>query len=144
VPEPNTGFTAVAAGKHHSLGLKQDGSVVAWGYNGEGQCTVPEPNMFFTAVAAGGLHSLGLKQDGSIVAWGWNDYGQCTVPEPNTGFAAIAAGWYHSLGLKGCQFALAGDLNDDCGVDFRDFAIVAENWLIYCYTNPSDPACVPR
>jgi hypothetical protein len=27
------GFVKVAAGGNHSLGLKQDGSVVAWGYN---------------------------------------------------------------------------------------------------------------
>jgi hypothetical protein len=83
------------------------------------------------------------------VAWGYNKSGQCDVPSPNVGFTAIAAGWYHSLGLKGigvpsCLFNLAGDLNDDCKVDFRDFAYMAENWLIDCDTNPSDPACVPK
>ena len=31
VPSPNTGFVAVAAGGYHSLGLKEDGSIVAWG-----------------------------------------------------------------------------------------------------------------
>jgi len=87
---------------------------------------------------------LGLKSDGSIVAWGRNNEGECDVPPPNTGFLAIVAGSYYSLGLKVCLFNLAGDLNDDCKVDFRDFAIVAENWLIDCYTNPSDPACVPK
>jgi hypothetical protein len=71
------------------------------------------------------------------------------VPSPNTGFTAIAAGWYHSLGLKGsvvppCLFNLAGDLNDDCRVDFSDFALMAENWLIDCQANPSNPACVPK
>ena len=100
VPSPNTGFTAIAAGEYHSLGLKTDGSIVAWGDNGYGQCNVPSPNTGFTAIAAGGYHSLGLKQDGSIVAWGWNRCGQCTVPSPNTGFTAIAAGGNQSLGLK--------------------------------------------
>jgi formylglycine-generating enzyme required for sulfatase activity len=143
LPSPNTGFTAIAAGNSHSLGLKTDGSIVAWGRNDYGQCTVPSPNTGFTAIAAGGYHSLGLKQDGSIVAWGRNDYGQCTVPSPNTGFTAIAAGGYHSLGLKGCQFDLAGDLNDDYEVDFSDFALMANNWLIDCQANPFNPACVP-
>ncbi|MHC4648735.1 MAG: hypothetical protein ACYTBJ_25035 [Planctomycetota bacterium] len=144
VPEPNTGFTAVAGGSQHSLGLKQDGSIVAWGGNENGQCNVPEPNTVFTAIAAGYCHSLGLKQYGSIVAWGDNTYGQCTVPEPNTRFTAIGAGGGHSLGLKPCWSAPVGDLNDDCQVDFRDFAVIAEDWLIDCETNPSNPACVPQ
>jgi hypothetical protein len=105
---------------------------------------VPSPNTGFKAIAASYYHSLGLKTDGSIVAWGYNGCGECTVPEPNTGFVAIAAGDSHSLGLKGCLFNLAGDLNNDCKVDFRDFAVMAANWLIDCDTNPSDPACVPK
>ncbi|MDD5326355.1 MAG: hypothetical protein PHY02_00905 [Phycisphaerae bacterium] len=43
-----------------------------------------------------------------------------------------------------CTFVLAGDMDDDCKVDFYDFAIMAENWLIDCQANPSDPACVPK
>jgi len=40
-------------------------------------------------------------------------------------------GWDHSLALKQvCQYVLGGDLNDDCKVDFYDFAIMAEKWLI--------------
>ncbi len=36
-PPPTAGFVAVAAGGYHSLGLKSDGSIVAWGNNGYGQ-----------------------------------------------------------------------------------------------------------
>src|SRR4030042_6315188 len=61
VPEPNTGFTAIAAGYGHSLGLKQDGSIWAWGWNENGQCTVPEHNNCFTAIAAGYYYSFGLE-----------------------------------------------------------------------------------
>ena len=39
---------------------------------------------------------------------------------------------------------LSGDINNDCKVDFYDFAIMAENWLIDCQANPSNPACVPK
>jgi hypothetical protein len=39
---------------------------------------------------------------------------------------------------------LAGDLNDDCGVDFRDFAMMAENWLINCRLTQENPACIPE
>ena len=53
MPAPNAGFVAVAAGGYHSLGLKADGSIVAWGDNGYGQCNVPAPNAGFVAVAGG-------------------------------------------------------------------------------------------
>jgi hypothetical protein len=100
VPAPDTGFTAVAAGSWHTLGLTSDGVIIAWGDNGGGQCNVPAPDTGFTAIAAGGRHSLALTSAGVIVAWGDNTYGQCAVPTPNAGFAAVAAGNIHSLGLK--------------------------------------------
>lgn len=43
-----------------------------------------------------------------------------------------------------CSFELAGDLNEDCRVDFTDFALMAANWLTDCLLDPTDPACVPR
>jgi hypothetical protein len=100
VPAPNADFTAVAAGGWHSVGLKSDGSVVAWGSNSEGQLDVPAPNNDFIAISAGRAHNLGLKSDGSIVGWGDDNYGQVDVPAPNADFIAIAAGDHHSLGLK--------------------------------------------
>jgi len=77
------GFIVVAAGGTHSLALKEDGSVVAWGSNDYGLCEIPSPNADFIAIAAGVTHSLGLKVDGSIAAWGNNDSGQCNIPDPN-------------------------------------------------------------
>lgn len=41
-----------------------------------------------------------------------------------------------------CDYALAGDWNNDCKVDFRDLAIMAANWLIDCETDPDNTACV--
>ena len=70
-----------------------DGVIVAWGHNSDGQTDVPAPNSGFVAVAGGTFYSLGLKADGSIVAWGANNgAGQTDVPAPNTGFVAVAAG----------------------------------------------------
>ena len=95
-------------------------------------------------VAAGGYHSLALKSDGSIVGWGSNDYGEASPPEGND-FVAIAASWDYSLAIRrSCKYELAGDLNDDCKVDFADFAMMAANWLIDCNLNPENPACVPK
>ncbi|MCX5637542.1 MAG: hypothetical protein NTX52_07600, partial [Planctomycetota bacterium] len=67
------------------------------------------------------------------------------IPSPNSGFIAIAAGWDHSLAIKKvCQYKLTGDLNDDCRVNFYDFASMAANWLIDCNIDPNNPACIPK
>ena len=41
-----------------------------------------------------------------------------------------------------CHYAIAGDLNNDCIVDFFDVAFLAENWLIDCDIDPNNPACI--
>src|SRR5262245_21583955 len=99
-PTAMTDLVAVAAGGWHCLGLKDDGSIVAWGRNNYGQCNVPAPNSGFVGVAGGEDHGLGLKANGSIAAWGDNHYGQRNVPAPNGGFVAVAGGANHSLGMK--------------------------------------------
>jgi hypothetical protein len=66
VPEPNTGFVAVWGGGYHSLGLKSDGTIVAWGWNVYAQGNVPAPNADFVAIAAGGNSSLGIKNGGVV------------------------------------------------------------------------------
>lgn len=133
VPMPNSSFVAIAGGAYHNLGLKANGSVVAWGSNnnedGEfvGQCNVPGPNGDFVAIGAGGFHNLGLKADGSIVAWGYNGHGQCDVPQPNSGFVAVACGAYHSLGLKadGSLVAWGWNAYDQCYIPAPNSGFVA-------------------
>ena len=44
-----------------NLGLKSDGTIVAWGLNTSGQCDVGSPNDGYEAMSAGGYHSLGLQ-----------------------------------------------------------------------------------
>jgi hypothetical protein len=91
---------AIAAGAWHSLALRSDGKVVAWGNNDEGQCDVP-PNLGnVVQIAAGGYHNLALKPDGTVVAWGANGNGQSSVPATVSNVIAIAAGTWYSLALQ--------------------------------------------
>ena len=88
-----TGITAIAAGAEHSLALRSDGTVRAWGYNGDGQLgdnTTTDRHVpvevvgaggsghltGIIAVAAGYAHSVALKSNGTVWAWGYNGYGQ--------------------------------------------------------------------
>lgn len=97
--EPGTRFIAIAAGGH-SMALRDDGTVVAWGYNLYGLSSFPAGLSGVVAISAGGGHSVALEDDGSVVAWGRNYYGQARVPAGLTGVVAIAAGGYHNLALK--------------------------------------------
>jgi len=119
------------------------GTIVGWGQDLYGEVTSPEGNDF-VAIAAGINSSLALKSDGSIVGWGSNYWGK-TTPPPGNDFVAIAAGQGHSLAIRrSCEYNLTGDLNDDCKVDFSDFALMASHWLIDCDLNPENPACIPE
>ena len=78
-------MTAVAAGSRHTIALKQDGSVWAWGFGGHvGDGTfnnrsrpvqVPGTSAV-TAISVGYESAVDLTQDGTIFSWGGNRYGQ--------------------------------------------------------------------
>jgi hypothetical protein len=149
-PPHGNDFVAVGGGgrwptkqalEGYSLALKCDGSLVQWGPYMYG---LPPDGNDFMVIAAGQFHGLALKTDGSIVGWGANSKGQATPPAGND-FVAIAAGYNHSLAIRrNCQYVLAGDLNDDCKVDFSDLALIAAHWLIDCNRDPKNPACAPK
>ncbi|NBS79612.1 hypothetical protein EBS57_07355, partial [bacterium] len=69
-------MSRLAAGLAHSLAIKADGTVVAWGLNSDGQTSVPANLSGVIQVAAGYYHSLALKADGSVVGWGANNENQ--------------------------------------------------------------------
>jgi alpha-tubulin suppressor-like RCC1 family protein len=86
----NEGFIKIAAGYWHSLGLKSDGTIIAWGMNDYGQCTIPA-GLAGHAIAAGRYHALAVDSDGSVVAWGKNQSHEIDVPLRD-GFVATLSG----------------------------------------------------
>jgi alpha-tubulin suppressor-like RCC1 family protein len=104
LPEGLSGVKDLAAGGLHSLALRSDRTVLAWGPKAGrsdfGQSTVPPGLSNVEAIAAGFYHSLALKSDGTIEAWGDDYFGQSKVPIDLTNVVAIAGGGRHSLALK--------------------------------------------
>jgi alpha-tubulin suppressor-like RCC1 family protein len=119
-----TDVIALSSSQMHSLALKKDGTVWAWGGNTNdqlgnstsGPSTSPlRVNGFDSlpviAIAAGAVHCLALTNDGSVWTWGDNSLGQQgngtfigtqTIParvSGLTGVTAIAAGYFHNIAL---------------------------------------------
>ena len=116
----------VAAGIFHTVGLKANGTVVAMGYNGEGQCDVDDWTDI-VAISAVGYYTVGLKADGTVVAVGDNTDGQCEVSDWRD-IVAISAGYGHTVGLKsdGTVVAVGSNKYGQCNVtDWRDIVAVS-------------------
>jgi alpha-tubulin suppressor-like RCC1 family protein len=118
VPRGLSEVLAIAAGDLHSLALRRDGIVTAWGDNGNGQCTVPTLLRNVSAIAAGSEHNLALTKTGELFAWGNDAAGQCNVPVwlLNSGVVAIAAGFGHSVALTADGKVTAWGNRDACQV----------------------------
>ena len=109
-------IVAISAGDYHTVGLKSDGTVVATGYNGVGQCNVSDWTDI-VAVSAGNYHTVGLKSDGTVVATGNNDDGQCNVSDW-TDIVAISASDYLTVALKsdGTVVAVGNNYEGQCNL----------------------------
>ncbi len=136
-------WKSVAAGFYHSVGIKQDGTLWAWGDNSKGQlgdgttANKTSPVKIGTdtwlSIAAGPLLTLAIKQDGTLWAWGDNLYGQLgdgtsnrknsPVKIGNDTWLSIATGYYHSLGIKqdGTLWAWGLNLDGQLGDGTTDY-----------------------
>ena len=118
--------STLAAGAYHTVGLCNDGTVVAAEWNDEGQCDVNSWTDI-VAVAAGYTHTVGLHSDGTVVATGNNGLGQCSV-DSWTNIVAVAAEFWHTVGLRSDGTVVAAGWNDEgqCDVNsWTDIVAVA-------------------
>ena len=118
--------STLAAGAYHTVGLCNDGTVVAAEWNDEGQCDVNSWTDI-VAVAAGYTHTVGLHSDGTVVATGNNELGQCSV-DSWTNIVAVAAEFWHTVGLRSDGTVVAAGWNDEgqCDVNsWTDIVAVA-------------------
>lgn len=146
-----SGVVALAAGSQHSLAVRVDGGVLAWGLGTSGQLGAGSdffwanwprsviglgPDSGVVGVAAGDDHSLAVKADGSVLAWGSDSYGQLGVGDvtissgqwrqttpvpvsgigPGSGVRQVAASGIHSLALLIDGTVLAWGSNDRGGL----------------------------
>jgi hypothetical protein len=111
-PAELTDVTAGAVGDGHSLTLRSNRTVVAWGNNLRGQANVPPGLSNVVAIAAGGDHSVALQSNGKVVVWGDNYYGQTNVPPTLSNVKAIAAGSGHSLAVRSNGTVVAWGYNN--------------------------------
>jgi len=114
-------FTSVSAGGWHTCGRLINGSLMCWGYNGDGVIgdgTTTHrynPNYInssenFTSVSAGYIHTCGRLINGSLMCWGENWAGQLgngttgsDMPYPlyvnsSGNFTSVSAGSSHTCG----------------------------------------------
>lgn len=99
-----SGIKAVAAGGHHTLALRNDNTLWAWGSNDSGQLgaggigaspvavevkgsTGGSPFSNISSIAANGKHSL-VRANGNVWAWGLNSRGQIGLDPAITGASA--------------------------------------------------------
>lgn len=132
-----TNWTKVSGARsHHTLGLRADGTLWAWGDNqngrlGDGTTTnrtapVRIGNELWKDVAAGNFHSLGIKMDGTL--WHWGSYGwingQMMIPNSSVpvqvgtdnDWVSVAAGYSTSYAVKANHSLWAWGYNGSGGL----------------------------
>ena len=155
-----TGIVAISSGEEHSLALKADGTVWAWGFAENGELGLgelpPGVNKYpharqitalgsdVIALTSGDKNNYALKSDGTV--WGWGDYykdyfassysGDLMAPELLGGLnnlAAVSSGKEHSLAITSEGQVIAWGDNDEEQVGVAGTGI--EPWPVHVDTS---------
>jgi len=101
----DTDWKYTSAGRDHTLGIRNNGSLWAWGYNGgpswwEGHLGTGDTEQQnspvrvgtetdWIDVAAHNIHSSGIRSDGSLWVWGDSSYGQLGIGVSGDGAGSL-------------------------------------------------------
>ncbi|MEV6711447.1 PKD domain-containing protein [Lentzea sp. NPDC051208] len=101
-PEATSDVVAISAGTFHSMALKADGTVIAWGWGGDGPCAMHTPVRGAVAIAGGHQSCMSVLSNGSVVGTTCPTWEGPAPPVPPTAMSGVIAvdTSYHSLALK--------------------------------------------
>eukprot|EP00929_Paragymnodinium_shiwhaense_P017940 TRINITY_DN12782_c0_g1_i1.p1 TRINITY_DN12782_c0_g1~~TRINITY_DN12782_c0_g1_i1.p1 ORF type:complete len:413 (+),score=101.78 TRINITY_DN12782_c0_g1_i1:107-1345(+) len=134
------GARAVQAGNGHSLVIKADKSLHAWGCNNDGRLGIGTEGEYrslahvldnISCISVGDNHTAAVTEDGSLLAWGVNEDGQLGTGGPSETVAApqkvalprratsCAVGNHHSVAVleDGDLWAWGGNESGQLGDD---------------------------
>ncbi len=139
-------FSQVDCGWGHSVGIKNDGTLWAWGANRSGQLgdgTTDYRNspvqvgidIDWQSVSVGGDHTVAVKTDGTLWTWGANGGGQLgdgttiyrnspvQVGSDDTHWQSVSAGSEHTVAIKadGTLWSWGANRSGQLGDDITDY-----------------------
>jgi len=122
-----TNWKQIAGGGYHTVAIKTDGTLWAWGHNANGQLGGGPTGTLgivhtsspvqvgsltnWKQVSAGNFHMVAIKTDGTLWAWGHNSSGQLGLIDivhrsspvqvgSLTNWKLVAGGYYHTAAIK--------------------------------------------
>ena len=118
----NNWSSVSANSSNHTVAIKKDGTLWAWGRNEYGRLgdgtTIDrhspvqiEMDVNWSSVSAGYNHTVAIKKDGTLWAWGRNEYGQLgngtttdrhssVQIEMDVNWSSVSAGHNHAVAIK--------------------------------------------
>ncbi len=130
----NYPWAYISGGYYHTIAIKSDGTLWAWGRNNYGQLgdgtTVNKSSPIqigtdtnWVSISCGQDYTIAIKSDGTLWAWGGNNYGQLgdgtavdkhspTQIGTDTSWTSISCGQGHTIAIKSDGTLWAWGLNN--------------------------------
>jgi alpha-tubulin suppressor-like RCC1 family protein len=106
VPDGLTDVVHVGAVRRTVAAVRSDGSIIAWGYDVNGEVsavpTAPAGQAFTKVFGGWGFTFFGLTNQGQLLSWGRNAVGQADVAPlpPGRAYTKATASYFHGGGLR--------------------------------------------